>query len=110
LLPNPVELGIVPAGLNAGVGRRGTTRAAPFLISVSHLFVLPVPPEDKPPESRTTVLLPIRAGAIWRVQIVWPNGSVHYFGAFASKVSAAEWITAHAWLTVRPKPRDGGAG
>ena len=52
----------------------------------------------------------MQVGDIWRVQIVWPNGSVHYFGRFASKASAVEWISAHAWLTVRPKRRDDGAG
>jgi hypothetical protein len=74
------------------------------------LFVLPVPPEDKPPERLPTVLLPMQVGDIWRVQIVWPNGSVHYFGTFASKASAVEWISAHAWLTLRPKRRDDGPG
>jgi hypothetical protein len=38
-------------------------------------------------------------GNIWRVQIVWPNGSVHYFGRFSSKKGAHEWIISHAWLT-----------
>lgn len=39
LLPNPVELGSVgQRGPNAGAGRRGTTRAAPFSISLV-LFV-----------------------------------------------------------------------
>lgn len=90
-------------GLNAGVGRRGATRAAPFLISLV-LFVLPIPPDDKPPEHLTTVLLPMRVGSIWRVQIVWPNGSVHYYGTFASKESAIAWISTHSWLSVRPKP------
>jgi hypothetical protein len=42
----------------------------------------------------------MRVGDIWRVQIVWPNGSVHYFGTFTSKESAAEWVAAHAWMTV----------
>jgi hypothetical protein len=74
------------------------------------LFVLPVPPEDKSPKRWTTVLLPMQVCDIWRVQIVWPNGSVHYFGMFASKASGVEWITAHAWLTVRPKRHDDGPG
>lgn len=52
----------------------------------------------------------MQVGAVWRVQIAWPNGSIHYFGAFASKASAVEWITTHAWLTVRPKPRGDGGG
>jgi hypothetical protein len=98
-------------GPNAGAGRRGTRhepRRSQFHWSC--LFLLPVPPEDKPPERLPTVLLPMQLGDIWRVQIVWPNGSVHYFGMFASKASADEWISAHAWLTVRPKRRDDGPG
>jgi uncharacterized protein YbdZ (MbtH family) len=51
----------------------------------------------------------MQVGDIWRVQIVWPNGSVHYFGTFASKASAVDWVNAHAWLTVRPNRRDDGA-
>jgi hypothetical protein len=46
-----------------------------------------------------TQLLPMQEGEIWRVQIVWPNGAVHYFGKFASKKDAVEWINAHARLT-----------
>jgi hypothetical protein len=42
-------------------------------------------------------------GQIWRVQIAWPNGSVHYFGKFASKLEAADWITRHSWLTAAAK-------
>jgi hypothetical protein len=45
------------------------------------------------------VLLPMQQGDIWRVQIVWPNGGVHYFGSFKSKKEAVAWITTHAWLT-----------
>jgi len=52
----------------------------------------------------------MQVGNIWRVQIVWPNGSVHYFGTFTSNQSAVEWITAHAWLTVRPKRPDDASG
>jgi hypothetical protein len=71
------------------------------------LFVLPVLPEDKPPQRLTTVLLPMQVGSVWRVQIVWPNGSVHYFGKFTSRESAVAWITAHAWLTVQSdRPSD----
>jgi hypothetical protein len=44
----------------------------------------------------------MQVGNIWRVQIVWPNGSIHYFGTFTSEESAVAWIKAHAWLTVRP--------
>jgi hypothetical protein len=46
-----------------------------------------------------TVLLPMQQGSIWRVQIVWPNGSVHYYGNFESKKQAVDWITAHDWIT-----------
>jgi hypothetical protein len=42
---------------------------------------------------------------------VWPNGSVHYFGNFARKQDAVEWIAAHDRLTTPakispPLPRD----
>lgn len=46
-----------------------------------------------------TVLLAVREGRIWRVQIVWPNGSVHYFGKFNFEQEARAWVGAHAWLT-----------
>lgn len=82
------------------------TRAAPFSISLVFWFVLPVPPEQQPPQRLTTVLLPMQVGSIWRVQIVWPNGSVHYFGTFASEALAAEWIMRHSWLSVRRKASD----
>jgi hypothetical protein len=64
---------------------------------------------EEPPAQRVhTILLPVKAGNAWRVQIVWPNGSVHYFGRFASERDAANWIKSHSWLTVRaaaPPPR-----
>jgi hypothetical protein len=112
LLPNPVELGVVRATRPERGGGGGAARHEPRRSQFhwSCLFVLPVPPEDKSLERRTTVLLPMQVGTIWRVQIVWPNGSVHYFGAFASKASAVEWITAHAWLMARPERRDDGPG
>jgi len=47
-----------------------------------------------------TVLLPVREGQVWRVQIVWPNGAVHHFGKFASKEDAVGWIAAHPRLTM----------
>jgi hypothetical protein len=74
------------------------------------MVVLPVPPEDNPRQRVTTLLLPVEVGSVWRVQIVWPNGSVHYFGTFVSKKSAAEWIASHSWLTVRAKTPDDAAG
>ena len=52
----------------------------------------------------------MQAGDIWRVQIVWPNGSVHYFGRFADKKAAVDWIAAHAWLTVRRRPPNDASG
>jgi len=45
-------------------------------------------------------LFAVQEGKHWRVQIVWPNGSVHYFGRFTSKQNALAWIDAHVWLTL----------
>jgi hypothetical protein len=67
------------------------------------LFLLPVTSVDQPREVPSTVLLPVQEGDLWRVQIVWPNGSVHHFGKFASKVEAVSWIAAHRWLTAPAK-------
>jgi len=50
--------------------------------------------------TRCTVLSPVREGDIWRVEIVWPNGAVHYFGKFVSKEDAVDWIAAHSRLTI----------
>jgi hypothetical protein len=50
--------------------------------------------------AQCTVLLPVREGKIWRVQIVWPNGAVHHFGKFDSKEDADDWIAAHSHLTM----------
>jgi hypothetical protein len=61
-------------------------------------------PEDTRPRTVSTVLLPVQVGQIWRVQIVWPNGAVHYFGKFARQQDAANWISSHSWLTVAAKP------
>ena len=47
-----------------------------------------------------TSLFAVQEGEHWRVQIVWPNGGVHYFGRFASKKDALTWIGAHGWLTL----------
>jgi len=54
---------------------------------------------------RSTVLSPVQKGNMWRVQIAWPNGTVHYFGKFASEKDAIEWITARPWLT-KPPPEN----
>ena len=48
-------------------------------------------------ESARTILLLVQEGDIWRVQIIWPNGNVHYFGRFASEKEASEWTANHAW-------------
>ena len=50
-------------------------------------------------QTHWTVLLPVREGDIWRVQIVWPNGAVNHFGKFVFKEDAVDWITAHSRLT-----------
>ena len=47
-----------------------------------------------------TNLFAVEEGRDWRVQIVWPNGSVHYFGRFTSKKDALNWVAAHQWLTL----------
>ena len=45
-----------------------------------------------------TLLSPVQEDEIWRVQIVWPNGAVHYFGRFISERDAIDWIKAHPRL------------
>jgi hypothetical protein len=35
--------------------------------------------------SISALLSPVQDGKIWRVKIVWPNGTVHYFGRFTSE-------------------------
>jgi len=78
-----------------------------------NLCFLPMPDGSHGPRART-VLLPVKAGSIWRVQIIWPNGAVHYFGIFSSESDAARWIKDHSWLTVHasapppPEDREGG--
>jgi hypothetical protein len=47
-----------------------------------------------------TSLFAVQEGEHWRVQIVWRNGHVHYFGRFTSKQDALVWIAAHEWLTL----------
>jgi hypothetical protein len=71
------------------------TRTAP---SRSLYFSL-ISPNRTNVSGASTILLAVQEGNIWRVQIVWPNGSVHYFGRFSSKKGAHEWIISHAWLT-----------
>ena len=48
-------------------------------------------------ERGRTVLLPVHEGDVWRVQIVWPNGLVHYIGRFTTEKEASKWIANHAW-------------
>ena len=50
--------------------------------------------------SHITMLVTVRKGQMWRVQITPPNGSVRLFGRFSSEKSAREWMAAHAPLTV----------
>jgi hypothetical protein len=47
-----------------------------------------------------TVISAVQEGDIWRAQITWPNGALHYFGKFVSKQDAVEWINAHSRLTM----------
>jgi hypothetical protein len=47
-----------------------------------------------------TLLSPVQKGGIWRVQIVWPNGTVRYFGKFPSHQDATSWIVAYPRLTM----------
>jgi hypothetical protein len=67
-------------------------------------------PEEPHAQRVHTVLLPTKTGNTWRVQIIWPNGTVHYFGTFSSESEAAGWIKDHAWLTLHatapPPPTD----
>ena len=46
----------------------------------------------------SSVLSPVQKGRRWRVQIKQPDGSVRYFGRFASEKRAREWIGSHACL------------
>ena len=45
-------------------------------------------------------LFAVQEGERWRVQIVWPDNRVHYFGRFVSEQDALAWIAAHKWLTL----------
>jgi hypothetical protein len=47
----------------------------------------------------STVLTSVQDGDLWRVQIAWPNGTLHHFGKFRSEREAQGWISAHSWLT-----------
>jgi hypothetical protein len=56
-------------------------------------------------DANVTRLFAVQEGKHWRVQIVWPNGGVHYFGRFTSKKDALAWIAAHEWLTLAVQPK-----
>jgi hypothetical protein len=47
----------------------------------------------------STVLTSVKDGDLWRVQIVWPNGTTKYFGKFGAEQEASGWISRHRWLT-----------
>jgi hypothetical protein len=47
----------------------------------------------------STVLISVKEGDIWRVQIAWPNGAINYFGKFGSELEARKWISTHRRLT-----------
>jgi hypothetical protein len=47
----------------------------------------------------STVLISVKEGDLWRVQIAWPNGAINYFGKFGSELEARKWISTHRWLT-----------
>lgn len=46
-----------------------------------------------------TVLSIENQDGTWRVRIIWPNGSINYFGRFDSEAEAMSWIDQHAWMT-----------
>jgi hypothetical protein len=39
----------------------------------------------------STVLISVKEGYLWRVQIAWPNGAI-YFGKFGSELETRKWI------------------
>jgi hypothetical protein len=47
----------------------------------------------------STVLISVKEGDLWRVQIAWPNGAINYFGKFGSELEARKWISRHRRLT-----------
>jgi hypothetical protein len=47
----------------------------------------------------STVLISVKEGDLWRVQIAWPNGAINYFGKFGSELEARKWISTHRRLT-----------
>ena len=47
----------------------------------------------------STILMSVQKGDLWRVEITWPNGTLHHFGKFRSEQEAQGWIRAHSSLT-----------
>jgi len=47
----------------------------------------------------STVLISVKEGDLWRVQIAWPNGAINHFGKFGSELEARKWISTHRRLT-----------
>jgi hypothetical protein len=52
-------------------------------------------------DGASTFLMSIEEGDLWRVEIVWPNGTKRHFDKFGSEQEAEGWISAHCWLTER---------
>ena len=52
------------------------------------------------------ILSPVQRAVVWRVQIVWPNGTVQHVGPFASEKEAAKWIAGHAWWAKNKIPNN----
>jgi hypothetical protein len=47
----------------------------------------------------STVLISVKEGDLWRLQIAWPNGAINHFGKFGSELEARKWISTHRRLT-----------
>jgi hypothetical protein len=47
----------------------------------------------------SVMLTPVALKGFWRVKMMWPNKSVHFFGKFLSRAEAEKWIEQHRWLT-----------
>jgi hypothetical protein len=49
----------------------------------------------------STVLMSVKVGTVWRVQIAWPSGTTKYFGRFGTEQEDLGWISRHRWLSER---------
>jgi hypothetical protein len=92
------QTGVLSGGGAGGVmgcrrRRGGTAQRVKARTRRSHFSMLP-----KLTPEMSTLLSPVQKGRRWRVQIKQPDGSVRYFGRFASENRAREWIATHAWL------------